>query len=53
MARAVLALRVAECEPATPQADEKKARGLLRELAEESVIVRPAPERTEYHVPDA
>lgn len=49
--RAALALRLAGYEPATSQAGEKEGRRILRELTEEGTIVRPDPERTEYHLP--
>ncbi|GAA2251944.1 hypothetical protein GCM10010232_45100 [Streptomyces amakusaensis] len=46
--RAVLALRLAGYEPATDEAAGKAARGHLRDLAEDGVIVRPDPDRAVY-----
>ncbi|WP_245685417.1 MULTISPECIES: hypothetical protein [Streptomyces] len=48
--RAVLALRVAGYEPASEEAAGKEARGKLRELADDGVIVRPDPGQAVYRL---
>lgn len=46
--RAVLALRVAGYEPTSDQAAGEAARRILRELAEEGLLRRPAPGQAVY-----